>query len=639
MCGIAGMICRSGCRLDERVLSEMTEALHHRGPDDGGTHILRHSDLQIGLGHRRLSIIDLSAAGHQPMTNEDGTLWITYNGEVYNFGEIREELIGHGHIFASQSDTEVILHGYEQYGVGVLEKLNGMFAFALWDDRKRQLLLARDRYGKKPLYYHCSNKGLIFASELKSILKNPEVTKEIDIRSLSRYLLHEYVPVPYSLIRGVAKMPPGHYGLWTEVSSLSISPYWQIRFDGTHRDFPREEDELERQLIGLLKKAVERRLVSDVPLGVFLSGGVDSSSIVALMAELMPADRIKTFSIGFEETSFDESLYAKRVAGLFGTDHREKVFTPAMMLETLPQVWDFLDEPLADASILPTYMLAKFTREFVTVALGGDGGDEIFAGYDPFLAHRVAGIYQAVPAWVRDGLLNPLFRALPVSTKNMSFDFRIKQFLKGLPHPLAVRNQVWLGSFDRDEQKRLFKPDCLSLLAGDDPYKDIEESYRGMTFRDDLDQIIYLYSRYYLGEDILTKVDRASMATSLEVRAPYLDVEFAEYVNDLPSIYKLRGLTRKYLLKKGLERILPKDILHRKKKGFGIPLAKWLKGELKPMLMDVFSPAKISREGLFNGEVVQTLLREHFTGQKDNRKPIWTLLMFEMWKQRFSVSG
>jgi asparagine synthase (glutamine-hydrolysing) len=632
MCGIAGIICRNGCRLDEGVLSDMTIALRHRGPDDGGTHVIRHPDLQIGLGHRRLSIIDLSA-GHQPMTNEDGTLWITYNGEIYNFKEIREELIGQGHTFVSQSDTEVILHGYEQYGAGILKKLNGMFAFGLWDDRKRQLFLARDRYGKKPLYYHCSRTGILFASELKSLLKHPDVNSEIDLKSLSRYLLHEYVPVPYSMIRDVAKMPPGHYGIWTPESSLSLSPYWQIRFDGEREEPLPDQPDLERQLIELLKKSVERRLVSDVPLGVFLSGGIDSSSIVALMAELMPADRIKTFSIGFEEKSFDESGHARSLARLFGTDHHEKIFTPSMMLETLPEVWAFMDEPFADASVLPTYMLSKFTREFVTVALGGDGGDEIFAGYDPFLAHRIAGLYETIPAWVRDGIIAPLLRALPVSTKNMSFDFRVKQFLKGIPHPQAVRNQVWLGSFDMGEQKKLFTPERFCLLNGHDPYEEIQESCRGMEFRDELDRIIYLYCRYYLGEDILTKVDRASMAASLEVRAPYLDVEFSEYVNRLPSRFKLHGLTRKYLLKKGLERKLPHDILYRKKKGFGIPLAKWLKGELKPILLDVFSPARIRREGLFDGGVIETLLRDHFSGQKDNRKPLWALLMFEMWKE------
>ena len=637
MCGIAGILCQNGRRLDEQVLCDMTAALHHRGPDDGGLHVLRHSDIELGLGHRRLSIIDLSQAGHQPMTNEDGTLWLTFNGEIYNFKELRDDLIRYGHVFSSDTDTEVILHGYEQYGVEILNKLNGMFAFGLWDDRRRQLFLARDRYGKKPLYYKCSEAGLIFASELKSLLKHPGVDREIDMPSLSRYLLHEYVPAPYSIIKDIFKVPAGHCLTW-KAGAVSISPYWQIRFDGTGDGASDDMPELEGRLLDLLKKSIARRLVSDVPLGVFLSGGIDSSSIVALMAELMPADRIKTFSIGFEEKSFDESSHARSVAKLFGTDHHEKIFTPAMMLETLPEVWNFMDEPFADASVLPTYMLSKFTREFVTVALGGDGGDEIFAGYDPFLAHRVADLYRGIPAIIRNKVLEPLFSALPVSTKNMSVDFRIKQFLKGIPHPPAVRNQVWLGAFDMAEQQKLFTQDGREHLVGYDPYDEIQKSCRGTNFRDGLDQIIYLYSRYYLGEDILTKVDRASMSASLEVRAPYLDEEFAEHVNNLPSKYKLHGFTRKYLLKKSLEQKLPKQILYRRKKGFGIPLAKWLKKDLKPMLLDVFSPARIRRQGLFDAKTVETLLRDHFDGRKDNRKPIWTLLMFETWRDNFAAS-
>ena len=637
MCGIAGMVCHNGRRLDEQVLADMTAALFHRGPDDGGAHTIRHSDLEIGLGHRRLSIIDLSAAGHQPMTSEDRTLWLTFNGEIYNFKEIRNDLIRYGHVFSSDTDTEVILHGYEQYGIGILNKLNGMFAFGLWDDRKRQLILARDRYGKKPLYYQSSQGGLIFASELKSLLKHPEIQRDIDMPSLSRYLLYEYVPAPHSIFKDIFKVPAGHYLTW-QSGAASVSPYWQIRFGGPDGKSLPDEAELEGKLIDLLKTSVERRLVSDVPLGVFLSGGIDSSAIVALMAELMPADRIKTFSIGFEEKSFDESSHARSVAGLFGTDHHEKVFTPAMMLETLPEVWNFLDEPFADASVLPTYMLSKFTREHVTVALGGDGGDEIFAGYDPFLAHKAADLYLGIPAVVRDRVLAPLFYALPVSTQNMSFDFRIKQFLKGLPHPPAVRNQVWLGSFDMAEQQKLFTRDSREHLAGYDPYEEIQQSCRGIPFRDSVDQLIYLYSRNYLGEDILTKVDRASMATSLEVRAPYLDVEFAEFVNDLPSNLKIRGTVRKYLLKKSLEKKLPASILHRKKKGFGIPLANWLKKELKPLLLDVFSPDRIKRRGLFDAGAVESLLKDHFSGRKDHRKQIWTLLMFEMWKDNFAPS-
>ena len=634
MCGIAGIVGHRGERVDAGVLAAMTAALHHRGPDDGGTQIIRHDELEVGLGHRRLSIIDLSAAGRQPMTNEDNTLWLTFNGEIYNYRELREDLIRRGHRFASATDTEVILHGYEEEGAAFLAKLNGMFAFALWDDRERKLLLVRDRYGKKPLYYHPSPRGLLFASELKALLEHPALERRVDPRGLSRYLFYEYLPAPHCIIAGVHKIPAGHVLTW-QAGSLFLRPYWRIRFSGNGVRVPADEAEAEGELITLLKKAVERRLVGDVPLGVFLSGGIDSSAIVALMAELIPAERIKTFSIGFDEASFDESAWARQVAEQFGTEHHEQRLTAATLLSTLPEVWDLLDEPFADASVLPTYLLAKFTRRHVTVALGGDGGDELFAGYDPFLAHRLAGLYRAVPAALRDGVLEPLFQALPVSTKNMSLDFRIKQFLKGIPHPPAVRNQVWLGAFDRREQQSLLTPEARAELAGYDPYDELEASLQGLSFRDDLERLIYLYSRDYLGEGILTKVDRASMAVSLEVRAPFLDVAFAEYVNALPSRFKLRGLTRKYLLKRSLKGRLPGDILHRKKKGFGIPLAQWLKQELKPLLQETFSRERIGREGLFDAGVIQRLMEEHFSGRRDNRKPLWTLLMFQMWRTRF----
>ena len=641
MCGIVGIAYTDGRPIEREVLERMTGALVHRGPDDEGIFITRNSKLEtrnskihVGLGHRRLSIIDLSKAAHQPMCNEDKTIWLTYNGEIYNFRELKRDLVGKGHVFLSNSDTEVIIHGYEQYGEDIFNKLNGMFAFGLWDDRKQVLYLVRDRYGQKPLYYWHSARGIVFASELKSLIRHPDLKKEIDIHSLSRYLLYEYVPAPHSIFKGVKKVLPGHFLKW-KGAGLHITSYWQINFNGaeTIRALPIRE--IENQLIGLLKLSVERRLVSDVPLGVFLSGGIDSSSIVALMTELIPPEQIKTFSIGFKEKSFDESSYARNVARLFGTDHHEQILTPAKMIEILPEVWDFLDEPFADASIIPTYLLSKFTRQFVTVALGGDGGDELFAGYDPFQAHIAARYYKKIPEFIHNNIINPLVQQLPVSTRNMSFDFKLKQFLKGIPYQPAIRNQVWLGSFTKKEQKDVFSPDISHMMNGFDPYGDIHEAREGQEFRDSLDEIIFLYSRFYLSDDILTKVDRASMATSMEVRSPYLDVEFAEFANNLPSRMKLKGLTRKYILKKSLEPKLPKEILNRGKKGFGIPLAKWFKNELKQTLLDVFSHSRLKQEGLFNAETVQTLLNDHFSGEKDNRKQIWTLFMFEMWKERF----
>lgn len=636
MCGIAGIVNFDGRPVDTAVLGRMTRVLQHRGPDGEGIHIGPDQGYSVGLGHRRLAVIDVSDAAAQPMANEDGKVWITYNGEVYNYKELREELIRSGHVFRSESDTEVILHGYEEFGCAVVSKLNGMFAFAIWDGRNGRLLLARDRYGKKPLYYRLAQDDLIFASELKSLFMNPAVSRDVDLCSLSRYLLHEYVPAPHTIIKGVAKLPAGCCLMWKGGCS-SVFPYWNLDFQGRCRDIQTIAGDAKDMLLHLLKESVRRRLQSDVPLGVFLSGGIDSSCIVAMMAELMPADQIKTFSIGFDEKSFDESSYAREVAELFGTDHHEKKFTHKDMLETLPEIWNIYDEPFADASALPTYMLSKFAREHVTVALGGDGSDEIFAGYDPFLAHKAADLYHLVPKIVHERIIAPAAGRLPVSTDNIAFDFKIKQFLKGARFDAAVRNQVWLGSFDAEEQKSLFHPDAAAMLNGFTPYAEIEDSCRTMAFRDATDRMIYLYLHYYLADDILTKVDRAGMAASLEVRAPFLDTELTEFVNGLDTNLKLKRFTRKYILKNCLKDKLPHHILHRKKKGFGIPLAAWFKKELRPVLHDAFSPQRIKNGGFFRHEAVDRLLDDHFEGRKDNRKQIWTLFMFEMWKDRFAA--
>ncbi|GAX60368.1 asparagine synthetase [Candidatus Scalindua japonica] len=647
MCGIAGIICKEGNRLERNFLENMTNALKHRGPDDQGIYINRnldqngqsdsetgHSKVKIGLGHRRLSIIDVSENGRQPMANENETVWISYNGEIYNYRELKNDLIPHGHVFRSNSDTEVIIHGYEQYGEEIFNKLNGMFALGLWDAKREVLYLVRDRYGQKPLYYWHTSTDIAFSSELKSLTKYPYIKKEIDIHSLSRYLSYEYIPAPHSIIKDVKKLLPGHFLRW-EAGNVQIKQYWQIQFNGTEAIHSLSLPEIEHQLVDMLKRSVERRLISDVPLGVFLSGGIDSSCIVALMSELMSTDQIKTFSIGFEEESFDESNYAKSVSRLFGTTHHEQILTPEKMIKILPEVWDFIDEPFADASIIPTYLLSKFTREHVTVALGGDGGDELFAGYDSFQAHVISRYYEKIPGFLHNFIAKQIIPRIPVSINNMSLDFRMKQFLKGISYKPSIRNQVWLGSFTKEEQKGFLSEDINHIINGSNPYDDISQALDGMKFRDSLDEIIFCYSHFYLANDILTKIDRASMATSLEARSPFLDVEFAEFVNNLPSKLKLRGLARKYILKRSLKNKLPKEILFRKKKGFGVPLAKWFKKELKQNLLEVLSPSRIRKEGLFNADAITVLLNDHFSGRKDNRKYIWTLFMFEMWKEKF----
>ena len=641
MCGIAGIAYPDGRTVSQQTLVEMTASMAHRGPDHQGVKVIspmadgdRSRAVNVGLGHRRLSIIDLSAAGAQPMANEDGRIWVTFNGEIYNYRELKKSLLARGHRFQSDTDTEVLLHGYEEYGESLFKRLNGMFAFGIWDSRQQLLYLVRDRYGQKPLYFWKHASGVVFASELKAFLQHPDFSREIDLQNLSRYLLYEYLPSPHTIYKGVNKLMAGHYLRWS-TKDVSIKPYWQIQFLNGLKPSRIDEPEAEGLLIKHLRSSVQRRLMSDVPLGVFLSGGIDSSGILALMSELVPADRIKTFSIGFEESSFDESSYARLVADHFGTDHYENVLTAKKVIDIIPEVWDRIDEPFADASIIPTYLLSKFTRQHVTVALGGDGGDELFAGYDPFLAHRLAGYYDKIPKFFHHHLIRPLINRLPASDRNMSLEFRLKHFIKGFCLSPARRNQTWLSAFSADQQKEIFKPEIGHILNGFDPGRDTEEACAGMRFRDLTDQIIFLYSRFYLAEDILTKVDRASMATSLEVRSPFLDVTLAEFVNQLPSNMKLKGLTRKYLLKKSLRSRLPANVITRSKKGFGVPLAKWFRKELKPILLEAFDPRILKEQGLFRPEAVHRLLQEHFDGRKDNRKQIWTLLNFQMWQARY----
>jgi asparagine synthase (glutamine-hydrolysing) len=611
--------------VDRDALLAMTAALRHRGPDDDGFYVEQGEDgTGVGLGFRRLSIIDLET-GDQPIANEDGSVQIVFNGEIYNFPELRRELQSRGHRFATAADTEVIVHLYEEEGPRCVGRLNGMFAFALWDAKARELLLARDRFGKKPLYYAEVDGGLLFASELKALLPHPRCPRELDLDAFSRYLALEYVPTPFSIFAGVSKLPGGHLLRWRR-GSTSIERYWDVPFHGDIE--PVDEDQYAEELTGLLRAAVKRRLISDVPLGAFLSGGIDSSSVVALMASELPSRDIKTFSIGFEDQSFDESAHARRVADHFGTDHHEDVFTARTMLDLLPTVADFLDEPFADASILPTYLLSRFTRDSVTVALGGDGSDELFAGYPTFPAERVARFYR-VPRLLHENVIVPVVERLPVSTRNFSLDFKAKRFLRGARLPAEVRHPVWLGSFTPDE--------LGSLLAGapSDPYEEQRLAYAAAPTADPLERLIYLYAKTYLQDDILVKVDRASMACSLEVRAPFLDPELVSFLGRVPPRLKLRRLQTKRLLKTAMGSLLPRGIADRPKKGFGIPIAEWFKGPLREALLDELSPDRLRRQGLVNAREVERLLSEHLSGAADHRKQLWTLFVFQLWRDRW----
>lgn len=622
MCGIAGYYGTG----DRNILERMSEALCHRGPDGKGFFVKDN----IGLAHRRLSIIDLSVAASQPMANEAGDVQLVFNGEIYNFKELREEL-SNCHNFKSGSDTEVIIHLYEEIGLEVFSKIQGMFAIALYDLKSRKLILARDRMGKKPLYWSLADKTLIFASELKALLQHPAFKKELDLRSLNKYLFYEYVPTPSSIFKKTYKLEPGHYLVFDGVNIIK-NKYWDISFSRQDLKLSPEE-----ALIGLDKRmndAVAARLVSDVPLGIFLSGGIDSSSI-AYYAQKNSFSKIKTFSIGFEDKSFDESKYARQIAKFLSTEHYEKILTAKDSLDLIPRIGDLLDEPMADASIIPTYLLASFTKQKVTVALGGDGGDELFCGYDTFVAERMAELYEKLPDFFRKNIIEKAVASLPTSFSNISFDFKAKRFISGFYEDKKHRQQIWLGSFGRVAREKLFMGDVWRSLAKENEFEEVDNYLQNLGGESHYNQLIYLYLRTYLMDDILVKVDRASMYNSLEVRSPLLDTELVDFVNGLPLDWKLKGFTTKYLFKKLLTGKLPKDIVWRKKKGFGIPLASWLSKELKTFTLDLLGEARIKQQGLFDYAYINKLLEDHFSCRADNRKLIWSLIVFQLWHEKW----
>ena len=623
MCGIAGYFGKG----NKEVLFHMAEAIKYRGPDDVGFF----EDRSVGLAHRRLSIMDLSAAGHQPMSNDDETVWIVFNGEIYNFKELRRELENEFK-FKSRTDTEVIIRLYERFGVDAFSKIEGMFSIALYDKRIHTLFLARDRMGKKPLYYATFGETFLFGSEIKALMAHPSFKREIDLKSLNKYLQYEYVPTPHSMFAGVSKLEPGHYLSYDGVK-IERQKFWDVSF--SKRDISLESAVAE--LGKHLADAVKDRLMADVPLGIFLSGGLDSSTI-AYYAQKGNAAKIQTFSIGFTEKSFDESEYARRVAQHLGTDHHEQIFSSKDAVALVPTIGKLLDEPMADASILPTYLLSRFTSEHVKVALGGDGGDELFFGYDTFTAHKLAAWYEKIPSGVRRHLIEPSLMRLPVSLRNMSLDFKAKKFISGFYGEEKYRNQRWLGSFNTEERLSLFAPALHETSSSWNEFEDIDCYLRDLPEGiAPEDALTYLYLRMYMMDDILVKVDRASMYNSLEVRAPFLDTRVVNFATSIKTDFKMHGFTTKFILKKLMEDKLPHDIVYRKKKGFGIPLAEWLKGDLKPLVLDLLSPERLKRQSLFDSSATEVLLREHFEGAADHRKQIWTLLIFQLWYDNWYI--
>ena len=629
MCGITGW-----ASLDSHapppegakdLLHAMCERMVHRGPDSEGLFVTTGA----ALGMRRLAIIDL-ITGEQPVFNEDRSVATILNGEIYNYRELRATLEKRGHSFRSASDTEVLPHLYEEYGDEMVRELNGMFAFALWDSKRRRLLIARDRFGEKPLYWGVFDNTLLFASEPKVLLAHPAVKPSLNLQALRQYLSFDYVPAPLSIYEGINKLPAA-YKLTLEDGRVNVERYWKLSYK-IAEPVPSEHEAADH-LRELLADAVRMRLVSDVPLGVLLSGGVDSSTVAAL-AVRASSEAVKTFSISFAESSFDESAYARGVAKYLGTDHHEERLSANLAANLVSEIGAWMDEPFSDPSLVPTYLLSRFTRKHVTVALGGDGGDELFAGYQMYAGHRWAEVYKRVPPALRRGIVEPFVRVLPVKTKNLSFDYKALRFVTGANYDTVARHHVWFGSFTPEEQEQVLTREARAATNGD-IYADARQ-IAGECDSDDLvTQMQSVDTRLYLAEDILTKVDRASMAVSLEVRAPFLDPRVAEFAASLPCNYKLRGLKTKYILKKAVHDMLPNFVTRRGKKGFGVPVAEWLKANLRPLARDLLSPERVRRAGVFNADYIAKLQDEHERGIANHRKLLWTLLMFELWHESF----
>jgi len=614
MCGLAGYVGKGS----EDVLKKMTRSLKYRGPNDEGSFVQD----GIGLGHQRLSIIDLSDKGKQPISNEDETIKVVFNGEIYNFQDLRKDLILRGHRFKSQTDSEVIIHQYEEDGVDCFKKFNGMFAIAIWDSHQEKLILARDRYGQKPLYWTLVNHTLVFASEIKSILHHPLVKRELNPLAVYQYFSFDYVPQPQTIFKNINKLANGSFLIFKN-NKVSLDEYYKIEINEEKIGFQSAVENLEE----LLENSVKKRLIADVPIGVFLSGGIDSSVITYFAKKYK--QNIKTFSIGFDESSFDESSYAEQVSKFFKTDHYHKKFKSTDLLDVIPEVIEKLDEPFGDSSILPTYLLSKFTAGKVKVALGGDSGDELLMGYPN---HQVQKIISSI------GLANLKFRgiskllekSLPVSDKNLTFFYKIKRYSHSLNFSGLYRDFLNIGGYIGGlENLFKFKAEPKELFGFTREFLD---QYHDKKY---LEKINLLFLKYYLQDDILFKVDRASMYNSLEVRAPFLDFQLADFINSLPLNYKLKGLETKCILKELMKDKLPKNIIYRKKKGFGIPLTQWLKKDLKNYMLEVLSKEEIIKTNIFNYDFVNKLIKEHLNNKKDNRKILWNLIIFQNWYKKW----
>lgn len=641
MCGICGKIDLEGKEIKRELISQMSSTLSHRGPDDEGVYISNKSpqtdEISVGLGHKRLSIIDLSPAGRQPMSNEDGSLQMVFNGEIYNFKNLRKELEENGHHFSSKTDCEVIIHLYEKEGIECLKRLNGMFAFALWDSKNQALFLCRDRIGIKPLFYSWNGKSLSFASEIKSILSDPEISKNIDWNALNLYLTLNYIPAPYTIFKEIKKLDPGRY-IMVRKEGLEIKEYWDIEKEtGPNENKGKNIRAYKKKLFDLLEDAVRIRLIADVPLGAFLSGGIDSSIIVGLMSRVSDS-RINTYSVGYKDIPlFDETEYARQVAELNHTHHHEIILGAKDVLNTIPEVLTYLDEPFADSSAIPQYIVSRETKKHVKVALSGDGGDELFAGYRMYSGEYWYSRYKFFPRLLRIKLIEPLLSSLPDSRDRYLLEYirRIKKFVAGAKDRFEDRVFAWNEIFSRELREEIMNKKKIELeKINPDLGKEMLIKKLSSYDSDNINRMLYLDLKISLPNDMLSKVDWMSMKNSLEVRVPFLDHRLVEYVFQISGNLKLKGKKGKYILLETFKNILPPLLLKKPKWGFEIPISRWLKSELRFLINEYLSRAKIEKQGLFNFKPIEKLTADLFQNRSDTSWHLWNLIVFQSWYSR-----
>ncbi|MFC2160363.1 asparagine synthase (glutamine-hydrolyzing) [Acidobacteriota bacterium] len=631
MCGICGIAQRTKSHhISPSLVESMCATIIHRGPDDQGVFV----ENNIGLGARRLSILDVEG-GHQPIANETSSVWAAHNGEIYNYPELRKELSERGHIFNSSTDTEVFVHGYEEWGTDFVLKLRGMFATAVWDKIRNRLILFRDRLGIKPLYYTLlEDQTLVFGSELKAILAHPQVKRDLDPKALDLFLTLEYIPAPHSIFKNIFKLPAGHFLVYQD-GHVTLKKYWDLNPHSKDSKSLKNPNinSLKEELFSLLKESVKMRLLSDVPLGAFLSGGIDSSAIVGLMSEL-GTDPLKTFSIGFEDESYNELDYARGIARKFDTDHHELMLRP-QALQLTEQLINHLDEPFGDFSIFPTFLVSKMAREHVTVILSGDGGDEVFGGYEHYLAQKMARLPLVAAS---QKILSPLIKGFPPSPKKKGAWNKLQRFNQGFSYHPALRHFRWMMFQTEQDKHALYTEDFKKEIGGihslhkSEPFSQVFprlENYDSITGE------LFLDLKTYLVDDILVKVDRMSMAASLETRVPLIDHKIVEFMFKLPGQLKLQGRETKWLFKKTMERLLPRENIYRKKEGFSIPIKHWLKTDLKDLMGDTLQEKRITEDNLFNFSHIKNMMDLHLSGKKNFSHQIWALLIFEIWKEKY----